>query len=299
MIDKPLMAKNQYGIWHLRHGPIEIFMQIDAEERVKNQAWDYIQAIFPQILPNLAKDYPIYRHFLTKKLPKTDNIIGQKMINACAPFAKYKITPMAAVAGSVAEFICDDISNKFELSRIFVNNGGDIALFLRENQQFTIAICTNPEIDIIPAKIQINHQDKINGVATSGWRGRSFSLGIADAVSVLASTASRADAAATIIANHVNIPDKNIVRVPANTLNPDSDLKNMLITQFVPILSENQVQIALERGLKIAQDFKNQGLITDAFLALQNRILTTANNKSVYTNLRQELEIILDSELVY
>ena len=46
----------------------------------------------------------------------------------------------------------------------------------------------------------------MRGIATSGWRGRSFSLGIADAVTVLAATAAEADAAATVIANAVDLP---------------------------------------------------------------------------------------------
>ena len=65
----------------------------------------------------------------------------------------------------------------------------------------------------------------MRGIATSGWRGRSFSLGIADAVTVLADRAAAADAAATIIANAVDLPGHPaIVRVPACELAPDSDL---------------------------------------------------------------------------
>ena len=63
------------------------------------------------------------------------------------------------------------------------------------------------------------------GIATSGRHGRSFSLGIADAVTVLARTASQADAAATVIANAVDLPGHPaIVRCPAQDLQPDSDL---------------------------------------------------------------------------
>ena len=65
----------------------------------------------------------------------------------------------------------------------------------------------------------------MRGVATSGWRGRSFSLGIADAVTVLAATAAAADAAATIIANAVDLPGHPaIARRPASELEDDSDL---------------------------------------------------------------------------
>jgi hypothetical protein len=55
-------------------------------------------------------------------------------------------------------------------------------------------------------RLTIRSEDGVRGVATSGWRGRSFSLGIADAVTVLARSGAEADAAATLIANAVNLP---------------------------------------------------------------------------------------------
>ena len=80
----------------------------------------------------------------------------------------------------------------------------------------------------------IDADDPSRGVATSGRHGRSFSLGIADAVTVLARTASQADAAATIIANAVDLPGHPaIVRCPACDLQPDSDLGARLVTREV------------------------------------------------------------------
>ena len=71
----------------------------------------------------------------------------------------------------------------------------------------------------------IDADDPSRGIATSGRHGRSFSLGIADAVTVLARTASQADAAATIIANAVDLPGHPaIVRCRRDELQPDSDL---------------------------------------------------------------------------
>ena len=83
----------------------------------------------------------------------------------------------------------------------------------------------------------IDADDPARGIATSGRHGRSFSLGIADAVTVLARTASQADAAATIIANAVDLPGHPaIVRCPANELQPDSDLGARLVTRDVGAL---------------------------------------------------------------
>src|SRR5260370_29537491 len=89
-------------------------------------------------------------------------------------------------------------------------------------------------------------EDLVRGIATSGWRGRSFSLGIADAVTVLAAQAAAADAAATIIANAVDLPGHPaIVRVPARELAPDSDLGDMPVTQGVGELAGEEVNQAL------------------------------------------------------
>ena len=115
----------------------------------------------------------------------------------------------------------------------------------------------------------------VRGVATSGWRGRSFSFGIADAVTVLARTGAEADAAATIVANAVNLPGHPAVtRQPAHDLAPDSDLGGRLVTTGVGGLSSAEIAEALERGLGVAGDLRRCGLIEAAalFLAGQSRI---------------------------
>src|SRR6202451_53661 len=89
----------------------------------------------------------------------------------------------------------------------------------------------------------------VRGIATSGWRGRSFSLGIADAVTVLADTAAMADAAATVVANAVNLPaHPEVGRVRACDLAPDSDLGERLVTQSVGQLAQGEISEALAAG---------------------------------------------------
>jgi len=112
--------------------------------------------------------------------------------------------------------------------------------------------------------------DPIRGIATSGWGGRSFSLGIADAVTVLADRAAAADAAATIIANAVDLPGHPaIIRVPACQLAPDSDLADRPVTQAVGELSAAEVNQALRGGVEIAERLQQIGLIRSAALKLQ------------------------------
>ena len=123
----------------------------------------------------------------------------------------------------------------------------------------------------------IHADDPARGVATSGRHGRSFSLGIADAVTVLARTASQADAAATIIANAVDLPGHPaIVRCPAQDLQPDSDLGARLVTRDVGELSESEIEAALEAGAACARKLLAAGLIEGAALRLQGETVVIA-----------------------
>jgi hypothetical protein len=111
----------------------------------------------------------------------------------------------------------------------------------------------------------------VRGVATSGWRGRSFSLGIADSVTVLAATAAQADAAASIIANVVNVAHPGIVRQPANSLRDMTDLGDLQVTVDVPSLPVECIQQALEAGWQRARECQAQGLIAAAALVCQGQ----------------------------
>jgi ApbE superfamily uncharacterized protein (UPF0280 family) len=108
-------------------------------------------------------------------------------------------------------------------------------------------------------------------VATSGWRGRSFSLGIADSVTVLAATAAEADAAATVIANAVDVQDPGIHRRPANECKDDSDLGDIPVTVEVEALAPAQVQRALAAGAARAEALRRAGLIEGAMLVCQGQ----------------------------
>jgi hypothetical protein len=86
---------------------------------------------------------------------------------------------------------------------------------------------------------------------------------------VLARTAAQADAAATIIANAVDLPGHPaIVRCPANDLQPDSDLGARLVTRDVGELSRGESRGALEAGATCARKLLTAGLIDRAALRL-------------------------------
>ena len=190
---------------------------------------------------------------------------------------------MAAVAGAVAEELVAAY-DRDGVTRAYVNNGGDIALHLSPDTSLRVGLCADlashvprqahtalaPDLDFeVPAELPVR------GVATSGWRGRSLSLGIADSATVLAPTSAQADAAATMIANAVDVADARIVRRPARDVRDDSDLVDLPVTVEVPKLEPALVGAALAAGRARARELVASGLVTSAVMVCQGWYMTT------------------------
>ncbi|MER9329395.1 UPF0280 family protein [Mesorhizobium sp. M0488] len=258
---------------HLNHGPIDLIVEAFGEARECRQAYEQAVARFQTILPELVEELAELRRPASLNSRSFAGPTARRMAAAVAPLAQSFITPMAAVAGSVADEILAALVAGRELDRAYVNNGGDSALHLGAGQSITLAIAGTGHG--LADRVVIRAGDGVRGVATSGWRGRSFSLGIADAVTVLARTGAEADAAATLIANAVDLPGHEAIRrVPARDLAPDNDLGDRLVTQGVGPLSPTEIAAALDNGLAVAEDFRRRGLVAASalFLAGQTRI---------------------------
>ncbi|QTL02869.1 UPF0280 family protein [Aquabacter sp. L1I39] len=261
---------------HLQDGPIDLVIEADGPTGVVDGAYAAAAARFAGLLDELCAELPALRAPAAPEASPLQGAIARRMWEAVRPFAgAHFITPMAAVAGAVAQEVLSALVRS-GLTRAYVNNGGDIALHLEAGATFTVGLVDRPDRPRIVGTAVLDARDPVRGVATSGWRGRSFSLGIADAVTVLAATASRADAAATIIANAVDLPGHpGILRVPASHLQPDNDLGDRLVTRAVPELSSAERARALEAGLARAQDLVRRGLIQAAALHLQGETAST------------------------
>jgi ApbE superfamily uncharacterized protein (UPF0280 family) len=145
-------------------------------------------------------------------------------------------------------------------------------MHLSPDEKFVVGMVERPTRPSLLGTTTVHSADPVRGIATSGWRGRSFSLGIADAVTVLADRAAAADAAATIIANAVDLPGHPaVVRVPACELASDSDLGDRLVTQAVGELTLEEVRHALEAGARTAECLLRMGLIQSIALSLQGQ----------------------------
>jgi len=255
---------------HLQDGPIDLIVEANGREANVRAAYEAAARRFTGLLDELCGELTELRKAADPGRTSLKGIVARRMHAAVAPFAgNCFITPMAAVAGSVAEEILRVMLAAAQLDRAYVNNGGDIALHLTGREQFTVGLMDRPDAHGVMRTTTIDADDPTRGIATSGRHGRSFSLGIADAVTVLARTAAEADAAATIIANAVDLPDHPaILRVAANELQPDSDLGNRLVTRDVGALSEQEIADALEAGSRQARQLLAAGLIEGAALRL-------------------------------
>ena len=251
------------GRLHLNHGPIDLIITAEGPDRVC--AFEAAIDRFSGMLEGLAADLDSLRKPLKSRRKTTSSLhlrepTANRMIRAVRPFSGTFVTPMAAVAGAVADEIVASMT-RHRLTRVIVNNGGDIAFHLAQGQTLSVA---SPS-----GLIDVDADDPARGLATSGWRGRSHSLGIADAVTVLARSAAEADVAATILANAVDLPGHPAVtRTPANLLSPDSDLGQRPVTTAVGPLGDADVTRALNAGVERATAFLDRNLILAATLKL-------------------------------
>jgi hypothetical protein len=255
---------------HLQDGPIDLIVEAEGGAADMRAAYEAAARRFTGLLDELCVELTELRRAADPQRCRLKGVVARRMYEAVAPFAAEDfITPMAAVAGSVAEEVLGAMLKAAPLQRAYVNNGGDIAVYLAAGKRFSVGLMDRPHRHGVMRTLVIDAGNAARGIATSGRHGRSFSLGIADAVTVLARTAAQADAAATIIANAVDLPGHPaIVRCPANQLQPDSDLGARPVTRDVGELSYDEIESALEAGAACARELLAAELIEGAILRL-------------------------------
>lgn len=264
---------------HLNDGPIDLIIGADGPPAAVRETYRAAASRFATVLDELCVELPLLRRHARPNDPP-DGAIARRMWDAVMPHAVAGfMAPMAAVAGAVAETILRAMTDAAALDRAFVNNGGDIALHLQPGQSFSMGVVDRPDHPALAATARIAAGDGVSGIATSGWRGRSFSLGIADAVTVLAADAATADAAATVVANAVDLPRHlAIARRPASAMQPDSDLGERLVTVSVGALSPGEIALALDHGAMRARALCAAGCIVSAVLRLGGQTRVSGRN---------------------
>jgi hypothetical protein len=146
----------------------------------------YIQAD-----PKFVKSFtPYFIHYNAPPIAKA----------MAAAARKAKVGPMAAVAGTIAEFVGKGLLHLTD--EIIIENGGDIFFKINQTRKLGIFAGDSPFSEKIA--LEIEPQEYSFGICcSSGTLGHSFSFGQADAVVVISKSTPLADAAATAIANVV------------------------------------------------------------------------------------------------
>ena len=261
---------------HLQHGPIDIVAEAFGEAVEVGAAYRQAGACFATILDDLVAELGLLRLPLGESRPALRGPVARRMLGVCWPHRARFITPMAAVAGAVADEVLAAMTAGRRLTRAYANNGGDIAVHLSPGTSISAGVVNDPDRPDLDERIVLSAERPARGMATSGWRGRSLSFGVADAVTVLAESAAAADAAATLIANAVTADHPAVERAPAVSLREESDLGARLVTVGVGSLPAHTRAAALDAGLAEARAMQRDGLIEFARLALQGETRTLA-----------------------
>jgi hypothetical protein len=266
------------GRLHLSHGPIDVVLRAWGAEAEMRRAYEAAAARFGTVLRELVAELAELKRPIADG-PRVEGPIARRMVAAVRPFAGEFITPMAAVAGSVADELLAAMLAAADIDKAFVNDGGDIAIHMTPGESLSVGIAGDFSGGALPAlngAVRLNAEDGVGGLATSGFNGRSFTFGIADSVTVLAASAAAADAAATLVANAVAVDSPAVARRPARDLDPDSDLGGRLVTSEVGLLSPKEIEAALRNGQVKAEAFMARGLVRGAALMLRGRTLLAA-----------------------
>jgi len=262
---------------HLQHGPIDLVIEAWGEASEVAAGYDQARAAFGSVLPALCAELAQLR--APVGTAPFAGPVAERMRRACLPHAaRGFITPMAAVAGAVADHMLARMIDGRRLARAYVNDGGDIAFHLAPGTRLVCGLIADVARPALDGGFVLDHALPARGIATSGRAtkgdgGRSFSRGIADAVTVLAADAAAADAAATVIANAVDLPGHPAIRrVPADVLDPDSDLGEIPVTTGLGHLDPGEIRAALARGHEVAEDLRRAGRIVAAVLVLRGAV---------------------------
>jgi len=257
------------------YGPMRMFISVFEDGKLLVTLAREGAHLAIRVLEDLAGFLPVIKKKaqgleVEKKFPD----VVQSMIEATRRMEEPDLTPLAAVAGAASDVVADFIFDQGG-SKVIVDNGGDIAIRLREGGVAKVGVKTDIHGSRPSYMIAIDSTMGIGGVATSGLGGRSFTKGIASAATVLSKSAALADAAATLIGNFTNVDDPRIRRSLAERIYPDTDIVGEWVTTEVSGLSQEKIEEALKNGLSKAYHIYQKGLMRGALIAVKDQVVWT------------------------
>ena len=189
----------------------------DLSKQTRDSVHDYRRQLEDYIRSN--------PDFLSTLLPYPEDpfapAIAREMISVSGMFG---VGPMAAVAGTIAQFVGSDLLEYSE--EVIVENGGDI--FLKTKRPVTASIFAGSSELSNSLGLVIHPEQMPAGICTSSATvGHSLSLGIADAVCILAHSASIADAAATALGNRIT--KKSELKTATESIRESKDINGGVV----------------------------------------------------------------------
>lgn len=171
-----------------------------AEKDLKPEAITAVLKYRYQLEEYIAKD----PEFQTTLAPYPVSDFAPTIVREMATAAqRAKVGPMAAVAGAIADFVAKELLSK--TNELIIENGGDIFIQTQKLRRILVYAGSSPFSEKLA--IEISPEQTPCGICTSsGTVGHSLSFGKADAVTILASTATIADAVATAVGNIIKEP---------------------------------------------------------------------------------------------
>ena len=204
----------------------------------------------------LASDYPA---------------VLRRMISAVRAVGDSTLTPLAAVAGAIAD-VAAEASVRQGANKVVVDNGGDIAIRIKGSESVTVGIVTDSSHDSCSYKVRIDASSGIKGVATSGLGGRGFTKGIASAAVALCSSGALADACATYLANAATIEHAAIQRCLAEQIDPNTDIRGHKVVLEVGHLPEEACRQALATCVSEIDRLIRKGILLGALIAVRGLV---------------------------
>jgi len=267
------------------YGPMRMFISVFEDGKSLGTLAREGAHLAIRVLEDLAGFLPVIKKRsqglgVERKFPD----VVQRMIEATKRMGEPDLTPLAAVAGTASDVVADFIFDQGG-TKVIVDNGGDIAIRLREGEVAKVGVKTDIHASRPSYLISIDSTMGIGGVATSGLGGRSFTKGIASAATVLSKSAAFADAAATVIGNFTNVDDARIRRSLAERIYPDTDIVGEWVTTEVRGLSPEKIEEALTNGLTKAYSIGKKGLMKGALIAVKNRVAWTDSLSPLLTKI--------------
>ncbi len=270
------------GRLHLQHGPIDLIIEANGDPENIKIAYQAMTERFATVLDELVLELEPLRQEASLA-QDVKGLIAQRMLKAAKKFSGEFVTSMAAVAGSVADEIAEVGWRSTSLTKLYVNNGGDIAFRISHGEEVVIGVAKSVVDPTLIGRLHFTSKSNSRGVATSGFGGRSQTFGIADAVTVVSSCAADADVAATLIANRVSLGDHPQVKsVAADSVDGSSDLGSRLVTSSVGELTKQEIETALDNGAQMAKALCSDARIEGAFIALRGSVRSVGNFDSNY-----------------